>query len=235
MIFCKINFQDEKFILVATELAAESKAKKKFWHYFATGGQSNSVWNFFHLYCNSIRPRFQTILMMKDSKMYFLKVKSALKFRLNRSFWRGGIWKIGVDFHRGVVSPYLKPNLCYLSRVTFLVIRPPFVRAQLYIPMSRAAFWPTKTLSHEPSCKRAGICWDRPQSLSWLSSGISQQIWIGCCGRYFPDFLSLDFSSKFCSQFKMNWQPELFLWAVYTAGDVLRFSAADVRLCVWEH
>ena len=135
-----MNFHDEKFILVATELAAESKAKKKFWHYFATGGQSNSVWNFFHLYCNSIRLRFQTILMMKDSKMYFLKVKSALKFRLNRSFWRGGIWKIGVDFHRGVVSPYLKPNLCYLSRVTFLVIRPPFVRAQLYIPMSRAAF-----------------------------------------------------------------------------------------------
>ena len=43
IIFCKINFHDEKFILVATELAAESKAKKKFWHYFATGGQSNSV------------------------------------------------------------------------------------------------------------------------------------------------------------------------------------------------
>ena len=47
MIFCKINFHDEKFILVATELAAESKAKKKFWHYFASGGKVTLYETFF--------------------------------------------------------------------------------------------------------------------------------------------------------------------------------------------
>ena len=31
-------------------------------------------------------------------------VKSDLKCRLNRSFWEGGIWKIGVDFNRGGLS-----------------------------------------------------------------------------------------------------------------------------------
>ena len=48
-------------------------------------------------------------------KIFLFSVKTDLKFRLKRCIWIRGIWKIGVDFNRGVVSPYRKPNLCYLG------------------------------------------------------------------------------------------------------------------------